>query len=49
MPDSFIDIHKYDGFEIVHSESGCVELRIKDESVVLVTLPYPSEKRLNEV
>ena len=49
MPDSFIDIHEYDGFEIVHSESGCVELRIKDESVVLVTLPYPSEKRLNEV
>ena len=49
MPDSFIDIHKYDGFDIVHSESGCVELRIKDESVVLATLPYPSEKRLNEV
>ena len=49
MPDSFTDINKYDCFEIVHSESGCVELRIKDESVVLVTLPYPSEKRLNEV
>ena len=48
MPDSF-KIYKYDCFEIVHSESGCVELRIKDESVVLVTLPYPSEKRLNEV
>lgn len=49
MPNSYTDPQKYDGFEIVYSESGCVELKINDESVVLATLPYPSEKRLNEV
>ncbi|MGL5506537.1 MAG: exonuclease SbcCD subunit D [Paraclostridium sp.] len=49
MPNSYTDCQKYNGFEIVHSEEGCIELNINNESVVLVTLPDPSEKRLNEV
>lgn len=49
MPNSYTEPQKYNGFEIVYSEEGCVELIINDESVVLATLPYPSEKRLNEV
>lgn len=49
MPNSYTQPYKYNGFEIVFSEEGVVELKIKDESVVISTLPYPSEKRLNEV
>lgn len=49
MPNSYTQHYKYNGFEIVFSEEGVVELKIKDESVVISTLPYPSEKRLNEV
>ena len=49
MPNSYTQPYKYDGFEIVFSEAGVLELKIKDESVVISTLPYPSEKRLNEV
>lgn len=49
MPNSYTEPYKYNGFEIVFSEEGVVELKIKDESVVISTLPYPSEKRLNEV
>ena len=39
---------KYD-FEIVESGEGYLELSIRDEKAVIITLPYPSEKRLNEV
>ena len=49
MPNSYTQPYKYNGFEIVFSEEGVLELKIKDESVVISTLPYPSEKRLNEV
>lgn len=49
MPNSYTQPYKYDGFEIIFSEAGVLELKIKDESVVISTLPYPSEKRLNEV
>ena len=49
MPNSYTQPYKYNGFEIVFSEEGVVELKIKDESVVISTLPNPSEKRLNEV
>ena len=49
MPNSYTDTQKYKGFEIVYSEEGCIELKINDESIVIATLPYPSEKRLNEV
>ena len=39
---------KYD-FEIIESGEGYLELSIRGEAAVIITLPYPSEKRLNEV
>ncbi|MBU3073666.1 exonuclease SbcCD subunit D [Clostridium estertheticum] len=36
-------------FEIIESGEGYVELSIRGEKAVIITLPYPSEKRLNEV
>ncbi|WP_291632631.1 exonuclease SbcCD subunit D [Clostridium sp.] len=36
-------------FEIIESGEGYLELRIRGEKAVIITLPYPSEKRLNEV
>lgn len=39
---------KYEGFEILESKEGCLKLEIKGEKATIITLPYPSEKRLNE-
>ena len=39
---------KYNGFEIINANKGCLKLDIKGEKVTIITLPYPSEKRLNE-
>ena len=36
-------------FEIIESGEGYIELSIRGEKAVIITLPYPSEKRLNEV
>jgi len=36
-------------FEIIESGEGYLELSIRGEKAVVITLPYPSEKRLNEV
>ena len=35
--------------EIVEADEGHIELKINDENVIISTLPYPSEQRLNEV
>ena len=40
--------NNYD-FEIIESGEGYIELSIRGEKAVIITLPYPSEKRLNEV
>ena len=40
---------KYKGFEITEALEGCTKFDFKGEKVTLITLPYPSEKRLNEV
>lgn len=40
---------KYGNFEIIASGEGYVELEVKGERAVIITLPYPSEKRLNEI
>ena len=40
--------HNHD-FEILESGEGYLELSIRGEKAVVITLPYPSEKRLNEV
>lgn len=44
----FSSENKFD-FEIIESYEGYLELSIRGERAVIITLPYPSEKRLNEV
>lgn len=39
---------KYNRFEIIEAKNGCLKLEINEEKVTIITLPYPSEKRLNE-
>ncbi|MBC5995782.1 exonuclease SbcCD subunit D [Romboutsia ilealis] len=39
---------KYEGFEILDAKEGCLKVEIKGEKATIITLPYPSEKRLNE-
>ena len=39
---------KYNGYEIVEAKEGYMKLDIKGEKVNVITLPYPSEKRLND-
>ena len=39
---------KYKGFEILEAKEGCLKVEIKGEKATIITLPYPSEKRLNE-
>lgn len=40
---------KYGNHEIVRSGEGYIELKVGQETAVILTVPYPSEKRLNEV
>lgn len=40
---------KYRGFEVTEAIEGCTKFDFNGEKVTLITLPYPSEKRLNEV
>ena len=39
---------KYKGFEITEAGKGYLKLKIGDEKATIMTLPYPSEKRLND-
>lgn len=48
-PKSMAECGKYQGFSIIDSGEGFVEIQKNDENIVLITLPYPSEKRLNEI
>ena len=34
---------------VLNSEEGFIEIEINNEKAVILTIPYPSEKRLNEV
>ena len=47
-PLSSITKLKYNGYEIVEAKEGYMKLDIKGEKVCMITLPYPSEKRLND-
>ena len=40
---------EYRGFQVVKSGQGYLELAIGKERAVIITLPYPSEKRINEI
>ncbi|HSQ33272.1 MAG TPA: exonuclease subunit SbcD, partial [Peptostreptococcaceae bacterium] len=48
-PKSKVETGVYPGFSILESGEGYLEIDINKEKAVILTLPYPSEKRLNEV
>ena len=48
-PKTIVPTGMYGAYEVVDSGEGYIELKIKDEQIVILTVPYPSEKRLNEV
>lgn len=48
-PKSIVDVGSYGRHEVLNSGEGFLELNIRGERLVIVALPYPSEKRLNEL
>ncbi len=48
-PKSIVPVGKYGRNKIIDSGEGYIEVEIKGEKAVILTVPYPSEKRLNEV
>lgn len=48
-PKSCAQLGKCGYHNIVDAGEGFLEVEINDEKAVIITLPYPSEKRLNEV
>lgn len=48
-PKSVASIGDYGCFKVIDAGEGYIELEIKGEKSVVITLPYPSEKRLSEV
>lgn len=48
-PKTVVDMGDYGQHKVVNSCEGMVEIEIKGERAVILTLAYPSEKRLNEV
>lgn len=47
-PKSKTYIRKYDGFEILEAKEGFTKISIKDEVINIISLPFPSEKRLDD-
>ncbi|SCH30105.1 Nuclease sbcCD subunit D [uncultured Clostridium sp.] len=47
-PLSSTEKSKYKGFEILEAKEGCLKIEVNGEKATIITLPYPSEKRLNE-
>lgn len=48
-PKSIIEIGDYGCNKIINSGEGFIEVEINGEKAVILTVPYPSEKRLNEI
>lgn len=48
-PKSFVSKGRYGCIEVVDSGEGFMEISINGEKAVIITMPYPSEKRLNEI
>ncbi len=48
-PKTIVPLGNYGKHQVVNSGEGFVELDIAGERVVAVAVPYPSEKRLNEI
>ncbi|MDO5096320.1 MAG: exonuclease SbcCD subunit D [Peptostreptococcaceae bacterium] len=48
-PKSIVELGDYGKHRVIDSGEGFVEVKIREEHAVIVAVPYPSEKRLNEV
>lgn len=48
-PNSEVEIGEYGKHQVVNSGKGYVEIDINGEKAVVLTVPYPSEKRLDEI
>lgn len=48
-PKSIVPQGDYGYNKVINSGEGFIEIEIKGERAVIITVPYPSEKRLNEV
>lgn len=48
-PKTIVPVGNYGMHQVVASGEGYIELTINNERAVILTIPYPSEKRLNEV
>ena len=48
-PKSIIPVGSYGQHKVIDSGEGFIEVEINSEKAVILTVPYPSEKRLNEV
>ncbi|MBV7271509.1 exonuclease SbcCD subunit D [Clostridium sp. PL3] len=48
-PKSVVTVGEYGKHKVIDSGEGFVEVEIKGERAVILAVPYPSEKRLNEV
>jgi len=49
LPKTVAACGSYGGFELYEAGEGYLKMKIRDEKAVILSLPYPSEKRLNEV
>ena len=47
-PMSKADTGKFEGFEILEGKEGFTKIKIKNEVINIIGIPYPSEKRLND-
>lgn len=48
-PRSKAHLGEYKNFSIIEAKEGFTKLKFKDEIINIASLPYPSEKRLNEI
>ncbi len=47
-PKSIAQVGQYKCYNIISSSEGCLEMELKGERIIIIFLPYPTEKRLNE-
>jgi exonuclease SbcD len=48
-PKTVVQVGQYGKSNVINSGEGFIEVEIENEKCVILTVPYPSEKRLNEV
>lgn len=47
--DTIASCREYDGFKIVNAGEGFLELSINNENIILITIPYITEKSINKI